>query len=134
MSLNGNMKNLQKTGGYMSKVVALAFKKTGISIYDIRSKTRKKEVVHARYIICWLAYRYSNLSLNRIGKIIGKDHSTVLHAVATWVLWYNVYDDTRELIDELEKEISLTRIERDNDLTRDFDAQRKDAVPGDKAA
>jgi chromosomal replication initiator protein len=47
----------------------------------IHSKSRKREIVHARQISMYLAKKYTDLSLSRIGDMIGKrDHATVLHA------------------------------------------------------
>ena len=52
-----------------------------IDCKQIHSKSRKREIVHARQISMYLAKKYTDLSLSRIGDMIGKrDHATVLHA------------------------------------------------------
>lgn len=48
---------------------------------QIHSKSRKREIVHARQISMYLSKKYTDFSLSRIGELIGKrDHATVLHA------------------------------------------------------
>lgn len=57
---------------------------TGIPYYIMQQKTRKKEVVEARQIAMTVLKKHSNLSLKNIGKLFGnRDHTTVLHALAT---------------------------------------------------
>ena len=67
----------QKTFEYL-------FQKTGITEDQIKSKTRKREVVQIRQAICYFLNEYhKNLySLKRIGKTVGgRHHSTVIHAI-----------------------------------------------------
>lgn len=48
------------------------------------AKSRKREIVQARQISMYLAKKYTENSLSRIGTLIGKkDHATVLHACKT---------------------------------------------------
>ena len=48
---------------------------------QLHSKTRKREIVQARQVSMYLAKKHTELSLSRIGELIGKrDHATVLHA------------------------------------------------------
>lgn len=50
----------------------------------IHTKSRKREVVQARQIAMFLAKQYTELSMAKIGALIGhKDHATVLHACKT---------------------------------------------------
>lgn len=54
---------------------------TGVSLEKVRQKTRKREVVVTRQLIAYYGREYTDLSLVKIGKIIGgKDHTTVLHS------------------------------------------------------
>ena len=48
---------------------------------QIHSKSRKREIVHARQVSMYLSKKYTDYSLARIGEMTGKrDHATVLHA------------------------------------------------------
>ena len=53
----------------------------GLDTSIIYSKSRKREVAQARQITMYLAKSYTDLSVSKIGKLIGnKHHSTVLYA------------------------------------------------------
>ena len=52
----------------------------GISIQDILGKQRSREVLMARQIAMYLLREKTGLSLQQIGQMFGKNHSTVLHA------------------------------------------------------
>lgn len=61
------------------KVVAQEFK---LSPHDLKSKSRKKEVVLARQISMYFARNMIGMSLSTIGSFFGgKDHTTVLHSI-----------------------------------------------------
>ncbi len=54
---------------------------TGINKELITQKTRKREYVLARQIIYKILRQHYNLSLMQIGKMLHKDHSTVIHSL-----------------------------------------------------
>lgn len=47
----------------------------------VASRSRKGEIVELRHIWMQLMYKYSGLSLQKIGNIAGRDHSTIIHAI-----------------------------------------------------
>lgn len=53
-----------------------------LSVDDLRSKSRKQEIVHARQIAMYLAKEYTKHTLKAIGYHFGgRDHTTVIHAL-----------------------------------------------------
>jgi len=50
---------------------------------ELRSKKRDRRLVEARQMFCLLARRHTNESSVEIGKIINRDHATVLYSVAS---------------------------------------------------
>jgi len=50
-----------------------------VSVEDICSPTRIKEVVQIRQIYCYLMYKNTGLSLKDIGEIVGRDHATIIY-------------------------------------------------------
>jgi len=63
---------------YIQEIVADYF---GISVEELKSKTRKKDIATARQIAMYFSQRYTDLPLKHIGdKFGGRDHSTVVHA------------------------------------------------------
>ncbi|MHA7877356.1 MAG: chromosomal replication initiator protein DnaA [Bacteroidota bacterium] len=66
---------------YIQKTVATHY---SISLEDLKSKSRKRELVTARQIAMYFAKKYTNHSLKSIGYYFGgRDHSTVIHALQT---------------------------------------------------
>jgi chromosomal replication initiator protein len=54
----------------------------GLTVDDLKDKTRKKEIVIARQIAMYFAKEYTGFSLKSIGYHFGgRDHSTVIHAI-----------------------------------------------------
>lgn len=56
-------------------------KMTGISIEELKSKSRKREVVDARFVYFRRAKEKTKHSLAEIGKIVHRDHTTVQHGI-----------------------------------------------------
>lgn len=56
-------------------------KMTGISIEELKSKSRKREVVDARFVYYRRAKEKTRHSLIEIGKLVHRDHTTVLHGI-----------------------------------------------------
>lgn len=75
----------QKCELTIEKVMETVCDYFGLSIEDLTSKTRKRQIVQARQIAMFLSRNHvTNCSLSSIGaKIGGKDHATVLHACTT---------------------------------------------------
>lgn len=61
------------------EVVADHFK---ITVADLKSKSRKKEIVYPRQVAVYFAKEYTDLPLKSIGVHFGgRDHSTIIHSV-----------------------------------------------------
>jgi len=59
-------------------------KRCGVTIADLKSKNRNKDVANARQIACYIMKKLTNHSLQAIGQFLsGRDHSTIIHAIAT---------------------------------------------------
>lgn len=60
----------------------------GVSIDQLRSKTRKREVVLPRQSIATACKLLCNCSLKEVGlQLGGRDHSTILHSIANIENW-----------------------------------------------
>lgn len=67
---------------------------------DIERRTRKREVVEARYMYYEIC-RMQRMSLNEIGQSVGKDHATVLHGTKRFKILCEVDIDFRENFESL---------------------------------
>lgn len=57
----------------------------GVSIEEIESIRRNKNIVNARHMYAYLARKYTSHSFPQIGKTLGgRDHSTIIHAATAW--------------------------------------------------
>ena len=67
---------------------------------DIERRTRKREVVEARYMYYEIC-RIWRMSLNEIGQSVGKDHATVLHGTKRFKILCEVDVDFKENFESL---------------------------------
>jgi len=64
----------------MDIIIDIVAETLGLSVHDIKKRSRKRELVDARYIICDIAHLYTELPKRAIGMSLGGlDHATVLH-------------------------------------------------------
>lgn len=105
------LKNLIKNANreisidYIQKLVCEYFT---ISIEDVKSKTRKREIVQARQIAMFFAKDLTKASLKNIGSHFGnRDHSTVIHACQTVNDLIETDKKFRYDVDELSKRIKI---------------------------
>lgn len=62
----------------LDRLFNAVYEALGISEADIKKKTRKTHVVHARQIFIYLARKYSKITTVRLGEILHLDHSTIV--------------------------------------------------------
>ena len=56
----------------------------GVTVAQIKSKSRKREYVEPRQIYCKLAKKFTGMPFAAIGQTLeGRDHTTVLHSIKT---------------------------------------------------
>lgn len=90
---------------YIQKTVCDYF---SLSIDDLKSKTRKREIVQARQIAMYFSKKMTKSSLASIGAFCGgKDHATVLHACRTVLNLSETDKQFKGFIEDLDKKLSL---------------------------
>lgn len=93
---------------YIQKLVCDYF---GISIDQVKSKTRKREIVQARQISMYFAKDLTKSSLKTIGMHFGgRDHSTVIHACQTVNDLIETDKKFRLDVEELSKRIKINTL------------------------
>ena len=54
----------------------------GVTELDLKSSSRRDQLIWPRFEVCWLAHKLTNMSLPHIGRSLGgRDHTTVINAV-----------------------------------------------------
>jgi chromosomal replication initiator protein len=53
----------------------------GVELEELRGPSKKQRFTRPRHVAMYLARRYTQASLHEIGRVLGRDHSTVLYAV-----------------------------------------------------
>ncbi|HHB79285.1 MAG TPA: chromosomal replication initiator protein DnaA [Saprospiraceae bacterium] len=72
-----------------------------IGVEQLKSKSRKRDIVIGRQVAMYLAKKYTDVSLKELGKIFGgRDHSTVIYSI-------NTMDDLLETDDKLSGKVDL---------------------------
>ncbi len=80
MNING--RRYEQEGVLLDNILKTIARHYAISINDIKSKKRHKNIASIRQVTFYMMKKLSNCSLQTIGSFIGgRDHSTVIHAV-----------------------------------------------------
>lgn len=71
-------------------IISTVLSYLNITLEEVRSKSRKREVVFARHLVHWICRKETPLSLKAIGKVLGCefDHSTVINSerqISGWI-------------------------------------------------
>jgi len=92
---------------YIQKTVAEYFK---VEVSEIKSKSRKKEIVIPRQVAMYFSKLYTNHSLKVIGYHFGgRDHSTVIHAMHSVEDMIETDSRFKNSIEEIKKKLKMRR-------------------------
>ncbi len=65
----------------VEKILMHVSKKYGVSVDDIKSKKKTDSIAGARHISIYVIRKLTDLSLKEIGRVFGRDHSTIISSV-----------------------------------------------------
>ncbi len=80
LSQEGLLREIKRESVTLDEIVAIVEYNFGITRQELSSKSRKGNVAWARQVAMHLARKFTQLSLEQIGKNFGRDHATVCHA------------------------------------------------------
>ena len=69
------------TDAMIEKILNRVSKKHGVSVEDIKSKKKTDSIATARHISIYIIRKLTDLSLKEIGKVFGRDHSTIISSI-----------------------------------------------------
>ena len=73
----------------------------GISLEEMQSRSREKEIVTARQIAMYFMYYSGKYSLGTVGKFFDRDHTTVIHSLNQVKNFMETEPDFNELIEKM---------------------------------
>ncbi len=97
----GNIPNDTK----VERILSAVSKKYGVSVEDIKSKKKTDSVANARHTSIYIIRQLTDLSLKEIGKIFGRDHSTIISSINKIEINIKTIRNYESDIDKLIKEI-----------------------------
>jgi len=89
------------------EILEIISEECDVSLSEIISRCRKKEVVNARFIFCAVMKKHFTYSLTRIGNIVGRDHTTVIHALTEFKNRYKNEDYFKSTVNKIYNKIGI---------------------------
>jgi chromosomal replication initiator protein len=98
----------------MDRIFEFVISATGVDPDRVKGKSRLREFVKPRQVFCWLAAKYTNVSLVDIGRFLGgKHHTSIMYHVRQINDLISIHDEeTLHLLD-----IVTELIKKDNKST-----------------
>ena len=87
------------------EILDIVAKNCCVTASQILSRVRDREVIDARFIFVAVMKREFGHTLKHIGKILNRDHTTIIHSLETFQDRYQQYDEYREVADGVFQEI-----------------------------
>lgn len=87
------------------KIIQTVCKAWNRSLEDVCGKSRKQEVVYTRITIAYVLRRYTTLSIKRIGRLINRDHSTIIHYLKAYDSEFRFNKDFRNFAKRIEEDL-----------------------------
>ena len=89
----------------VDKIFAAVYKKLDVKREDILSSKRTKDIANARHVTAYLIRTLTEMSYPNIGKLLGRDHATVLSSITTVENKLTQSPVFKSLVDEMIKDI-----------------------------
>ena len=95
----------EPVGVTVDRILEHTAKKYGVTVDDIKGTKRNKEIAYARHVAIYLIRKLTDMSLPQIGRILKRDHTTILSSLKTIEKEIGSNSVTDIEISELQKEI-----------------------------
>ena len=87
------------------EILSIVAKNCCVNMEDILSRSRKRELIDARFMFIAVMRKEFGHSLKFIGEMCGRDHTSIIHAVETFHDRYRNYGDYKGVADGIFDEI-----------------------------
>jgi len=89
----------------IDRILEKVAKKYGIAVEDLKGNKRTKEIAYARHIAIYLLRKLTDMSYPQIGKLLKRDHSTIISSLRTVEEKMGANTPTNNEVTELIKEL-----------------------------
>lgn len=76
-----------------------------MSLDDVCGRSRKQEVVYTRMMIAHFLRQYTILSTTEIGRLINRDHSTIVHHLKAYDSEFRFNEEFRNFAKRIEEDL-----------------------------
>ena len=87
------------------EILSIVARNCCVNVSEIVSRIRKREVIDARFMFIAVLKTEFGHTLEHIGEFLGRDHTTIIHALETFRDRYKQYEEYREVADGIFQEI-----------------------------
>ena len=87
------------------KIIQTVCKIWSTSLDDVCGKSRKQDVVYTRMTIAYFLRRHTILSTTEIGRLINRDHSTIIHYLKAYDSEFHFNETFRNFADEIKEKL-----------------------------
>jgi len=89
------------------EILEIISEECGVNVNDVMKKIRKSELVKVRHMYSAILRKYYGFSYPKIGEIMDKDHTTIIHSVDAFKNRYKNEEDYRELTNKIYDRIGI---------------------------
>ena len=72
-----------------------------VTVEELLSDSRCRKIIGARQHACWLMRKVTGKSNTQIGMVLGRDHSTVIHACSQWEIRRGKFQRVTDIINDV---------------------------------
>ena len=87
------------------KIIQAVCKIWNVSLDDVCGRSRKQDVVYTRMTIAYFLRQYTTLSTTEIGRLINRDHSTIVHYLKTYDSEFRFNKDFRNFAERIKEDL-----------------------------
>jgi chromosomal replication initiator protein len=103
-----NLGSRREENATLENILRILAKSFNVSISDIKSKKRHKEIAQVRQMVFFMMKKLTSCSLQVIGSFVGsRDHSTVIHAISKVEVIVKQDSDLSKKLKMIEQEIMM---------------------------
>ena len=89
----------------IDKIIQTVCRKWNVNLEDICGRSRKQEIVYPRMVIACFLRQHTALSTTEIGRLINRDHSTIIHYLKTYDSEFRFNKEFRNFAESIKREL-----------------------------